>query len=44
MRHDTMKAFAIMRSLAIVVAEHLFVQIAKHVEWFNCNIRALHDA
>ena len=29
MRHNTMKAFAIMRQAAIVVAEYLFVQITK---------------
>src|SRR5260370_25763249 len=44
MRHNTMKAFAIMRSLAIVVAEHLFVQIAEHVKRLNRNVRAFQPA
>src|SRR6266849_1239593 len=44
MRHDTMKAFAIMRQVPIVITEYLFVQIAEHVERFHRNIRALKTA
>ena len=44
MRHYTMKTFAIMRGLAVVVAEHLFVKIAEHVKRLDCNVRALQTA
>lgn len=44
MRHDTMKAFTIMRRFAVVVAKHLFVEIPEHVERLNRNVRALQTA
>ena len=44
MRHNAMKTFTIMRQLAVVVAEYLFVKIAKHMEWFYRNVRSLESA
>src|SRR5882724_175636 len=44
MRHDTMKAFAIMCCFAVVVAEYLFVQIAEHMERLYRNVRAFQSA
>src|SRR6266404_111418 len=44
MRHHTMKALVIMRRLTIVVAEYLLVQVTKHMERFDRNVRALQSA
>jgi hypothetical protein len=44
MGHNMMKAFAVIRQSAIVVAEYLFVKITKHMEWFHGNVRAFQSA
>src|SRR5712672_36510 len=44
MRHYTMKALSVIRIPSMVVAEYLFVQITKHVERFNRNVRAFQSA
>src|SRR5260370_16287439 len=44
MRHDTMKTLTIMHQMPIVVAEYLFVQIAKHMERLNRDVCAFQSA
>ena len=44
MRHYAMKTITIMRQMPIVVAEYLLVQIAKHMERLNRNVRTFQSA
>src|SRR5260370_35515376 len=44
MRHYAMKTITIMRQMPIVVAEYLLIQIAKHMERLNRNVRTFQSA
>src|ERR1700726_699829 len=44
MIHRSMKPFAVIRELAIVVAKRLLIQVAEQMERFNADIRATDPA